>query len=333
MLIDPWSVSPEAIDQLAAQFFASSLIPYISFLYYMSRKETNCPPLANFGFRFLLVFVFATIPAGLYAKTAYHDILANIDWLHGSAESLLTITNLLIVIGFRQAISQLQQPSSDADDEIATPSKQKQQINAPLMTVAVSLLAFVNTLAMLHVEPGNALSLPTWMVHSSSLLEWLAAMGLIWKYADITGRQQWKGLVWGMIPLHTSGICACTYHLFYNAPELNALVAVQAALTSFGNAGMAYATWRIYKAAKKDDDEKVVVVEGDADSDGKYYTQLVVGTILLSVGVKWGSLLVDWPFEHSWLVAGSIIAIPTAINIAKWAFRSKNGKEFFGGLL
>ena len=47
-------------------------------------------------FYFLLVFVFGTIPAGLYAKQHYNSILANVDYLHGSAESLLTITNLLI---------------------------------------------------------------------------------------------------------------------------------------------------------------------------------------------------------------------------------------------
>jgi hypothetical protein len=30
------------------------------------------------------------------AKVHYHTILANVDWLHGLAESNLTITNLLI---------------------------------------------------------------------------------------------------------------------------------------------------------------------------------------------------------------------------------------------
>jgi hypothetical protein len=33
---------------------------------------------------------------GIAAKTHYGTSLANVDWLHGSAESLLTITNLLI---------------------------------------------------------------------------------------------------------------------------------------------------------------------------------------------------------------------------------------------
>jgi hypothetical protein len=37
------------------------------------------------------------------AKTHYGTSLANVDWLHGSAESLLTVTNLLI--GERQGSS------------------------------------------------------------------------------------------------------------------------------------------------------------------------------------------------------------------------------------
>ena len=48
------------------------------------------------SFYFLLVFVFGTIPAGIYAKQHYNSILADVDYLHGSAESLLTVTNLLI---------------------------------------------------------------------------------------------------------------------------------------------------------------------------------------------------------------------------------------------
>ncbi len=37
-----------------------------------------------------------TPPCAIAAKRDYGTILANVDWLHGTAESLLTITNLLI---------------------------------------------------------------------------------------------------------------------------------------------------------------------------------------------------------------------------------------------
>lgn len=83
--------------------FAVSLFPYLGFLWFMARSR-KFPPLAAIGFYVLLVFVAVTIPAGIYAKIHYGEILANIDWLHGSAESLLTISNIFVVLGFRQAI-------------------------------------------------------------------------------------------------------------------------------------------------------------------------------------------------------------------------------------
>ena len=62
------------------------------------------PRLALIGFYVLLIFVFITIPAGIYAKIHYGKELANVDWLHGSAEFFLTLSNILVVLGFRQAI-------------------------------------------------------------------------------------------------------------------------------------------------------------------------------------------------------------------------------------
>ena len=40
----------------------------------------------------------------------------------------------------------------------------------------------------IRTEPSNALSVPTWAIHVSSVYEWGLAMGLMWKYADVTGR-------------------------------------------------------------------------------------------------------------------------------------------------
>lgn len=89
--------------------FALSLFPYLGFLWFMHRSGQT-PRLALFGFYFLLVFVAVTIPAGIYAQLHYGQALANVDWLHGSAESLLTLTNILIVLGFNQAIAEHSSP-------------------------------------------------------------------------------------------------------------------------------------------------------------------------------------------------------------------------------
>lgn len=81
--------------------FAISLFPYLGFLWFMTRSGKT-PKLALIGFYFLLVFVAITIPAGIYAKAHYGQSLANVDWLHGSAELFLTISNILVVLGFRK---------------------------------------------------------------------------------------------------------------------------------------------------------------------------------------------------------------------------------------
>jgi len=83
--------------------FALSLFPYLGFLWFLTRSKQT-PTLALIGFYVLLIFVAVTIPAGIYAQVHYHDSLANIDWLHGSAESFLTFSNILVVLGFARAI-------------------------------------------------------------------------------------------------------------------------------------------------------------------------------------------------------------------------------------
>lgn len=50
------------------------------------------------------------------AKVQYGTSLSNVDWLHGGAESLLTLTNLFIVLGLRGALRKYEK------DEISTSS-------------------------------------------------------------------------------------------------------------------------------------------------------------------------------------------------------------------
>jgi len=88
--------------------FGLSLFPYLAFLWFLTRSNAT-PRLALIGFYMTLVFVAVTIPAGIYAQVAYHNQLANVDWLHGSAESFLTLSNILVVLGFRQATIEKQQ--------------------------------------------------------------------------------------------------------------------------------------------------------------------------------------------------------------------------------
>ncbi len=85
--------------------FILSLFPYLGFLWFLTRSQ-QAPRLALIGFYFTLLFVGVTIPAGIYTKLVYGTSLSNVDWLHGTAESFLTLANTLVVLGFRQAITQ-----------------------------------------------------------------------------------------------------------------------------------------------------------------------------------------------------------------------------------
>ena len=87
-------------QNLAGIFFQASLLPYLAFLYFLSFRGNRINPVGNFGFQFILLFVISTIPAGIVSKLTYGTSLANVDWLHGGAELLLTTANILIVRPF-----------------------------------------------------------------------------------------------------------------------------------------------------------------------------------------------------------------------------------------
>lgn len=52
----------------------------------------------------------------LAAKKEFGLSLANVDWLHGGAESLLTVTNILIVLGLRQKLQQIADEKKGGDE-------------------------------------------------------------------------------------------------------------------------------------------------------------------------------------------------------------------------
>ncbi|KAK9807762.1 hypothetical protein WJX72_008503 [[Myrmecia] bisecta] len=125
-------------------------------------------------------------------------------------------------------------------------------VAASALVQAPEATAALENVFSAHAEPANALSLPTWAIHISSVMEWITGMGLMWRYAEVTGNPRWKGMTWGMMPLLGGAMSACTYHFFYNATELDFLVAVQAGLTWIGNATCWWAAYRIYAGAQQE---------------------------------------------------------------------------------
>ena len=343
-----------SIDDIKGGLFAASLFPYLAFLYCLGRPESKTPELGLFGFRFLLVFVVATIPAAIAAKAMYGAQLADVDWLHGPAEAFLTLTNLCIVLGFRRAVAGV---DASFKDEWMTKLFSASWAAPGAVVLAVAALSSGGMVAGMHAEPGNALSLPTWMVHVSSLIEWLAAMSLIWRYAETTGNPRWKELTVAMIPFHSSGLCACTYHLFYNAPPVRGLVLLQAVLTLVGNFTCWAAAYRIFTYARDTpalgpaagvSQARVAAAAGaggtgaeqrvarseegtagvashtnDLDiTEFEYLGSLFALVLAGSVLVKWGSLFLDLPFEPNLGTALTVIAVPSLINCLTWWGRS-----------
>lgn len=79
--------------------FVLSLLPYLAFLHWASRVRAF-PRLALAGFQLTLLFVAVTIAASILAQQRYGELLANVDSLHGGAEAFLTLSNLLVFLGF-----------------------------------------------------------------------------------------------------------------------------------------------------------------------------------------------------------------------------------------
>jgi peptidoglycan/LPS O-acetylase OafA/YrhL len=97
----------------------------------------------------------------------------------------------------------------------------------------------------------NALSLPTWVIHISSVLEWMAAIWFVWLFAMVTQRPVWRWLAIGMLPSLISAMAACTWHFFDNDPDYSWLVTLQAAMTVIGNTTLCLAAWWIWRQQRR----------------------------------------------------------------------------------
>jgi hypothetical protein len=95
-----WLARLELVDP--APLFVLSLVPYLAFLWW-ARQVKAFPRLALRGFELTLLFVAVTIVAAIVAQLRFGELLANVDPLHGGAEAFLTLSNLLVLLGFAAA--------------------------------------------------------------------------------------------------------------------------------------------------------------------------------------------------------------------------------------
>jgi hypothetical protein len=93
----------------------------------------------------------------------------------------------------------------------------------------------------------HTLSLATWWIHLTSVLEWLLAIVAVRAYGLRRNEGGWRWLALAMLPALVSAMAACTWHLFDNTDELEGLVVLQAALTTLGNGTLALAAWNLLR--------------------------------------------------------------------------------------
>ena len=87
--------------------FAASIIPYSIFLFYLFKiKSVN--KFVKTGFSLTVLFVFITIVVSIFAINYYDKSLVEVDFLHGSAEFFLTLSDFIILLGFIKMLNKLE---------------------------------------------------------------------------------------------------------------------------------------------------------------------------------------------------------------------------------
>jgi len=93
----------------------------------------------------------------------------------------------------------------------------------------------------------HALSLPTWWIHITSVLEWVLAIVAVEAFGRWRREPAWRWLALAMLPALVSAMAACTWHLFDNSEALRGLVVLQAGSTVAGNVAVAAATFHLLR--------------------------------------------------------------------------------------
>jgi len=87
--------------------FIISIIPYSIFLFYLY-KNPKITKTIKIGFSLTLLFVLITIIFSVISLIVYDKSLVEIDSFHGFAESFLTLTDLIILLGFINLLKEIE---------------------------------------------------------------------------------------------------------------------------------------------------------------------------------------------------------------------------------
>ena len=93
----------------------------------------------------------------------------------------------------------------------------------------------------------HELSFGTWLIHISSVIEWIIAIFIINKISKFEKYYYYFWLSLAMLPNLVGAMCAITWHIYDNQEALYGLVTLQGIFTFIGNSTLALATIKIYR--------------------------------------------------------------------------------------
>ena len=93
----------------------------------------------------------------------------------------------------------------------------------------------------------HELSFVTWLIHISSVIEWIYAIFIIKNISNYRNFDIYYWFSLAMIPNLIGAMCAITWHIFDNQSSLYGLVTLQGIFTFFGNSTLALASFTIFK--------------------------------------------------------------------------------------
>ena len=96
----------------------------------------------------------------------------------------------------------------------------------------------------------HELSFTTWVIHISSVLEWIVAIFIVNKISSYKNFTYFFWLGLAMIPNLIGAMCAITWHIYDNQMQLYGLVTLQGIFTTLGNTTLAIASIYVYMKSK-----------------------------------------------------------------------------------
>ena len=93
----------------------------------------------------------------------------------------------------------------------------------------------------------HELSFTTWLIHISSVLEWIFAILFINKISAYKKYTLFFWLSLAMVPNLIGAMCAITWHIYDNQEKLYGLVSLQGIFTFIGNLTLALAAIKIFR--------------------------------------------------------------------------------------